>query len=94
MAAGWKPPQNPTAEVARSTAEEIHAKVDRHGVRPLYRNRMMVRTESTLLGFLQECELRWYRGARRPQPDAGVLFFRNSKFVIHNLLDVKANKAW
>ena len=53
MAAGWKPPHNPTAEVARSTAEEIPAKVagkvDRHGVRPLYRNRMMVRTESTLL---------------------------------------------
>jgi hypothetical protein len=34
-AAGWKPPQNLTAEVARSTAEEIPAKVDRHGVRPL-----------------------------------------------------------
>jgi hypothetical protein len=47
--AGWKHPQNPTAEVARSIAEEILRKVDRHGVRPLYRNRMMVRTESTLL---------------------------------------------
>jgi len=52
-AAGWKPPQNLTAEVARSTAEEIlgkvAGKVDRHGVRPLAWNRMMVRTESTLL---------------------------------------------
>jgi len=35
MAAGWKPPQNPTAEVARSTAEEILVKVDQHGFRPL-----------------------------------------------------------
>jgi hypothetical protein len=30
-AVGWKPPQNPTTEVARSIAEEIHEKVDRHG---------------------------------------------------------------
>jgi hypothetical protein len=56
VAAGWKPPQNLTAEVARSTAEEIpvkeDGKVDRHGVRPLSRNRMMVRTECTLLGFI------------------------------------------
>jgi hypothetical protein len=28
---GWKPPQSLIAEVARSIAEEIHEKVDRHG---------------------------------------------------------------
>ena len=53
---------NPTIEVARSTAEEIQGKVDRHGVRPLYRNRMMVRTEAPSWAWLQECELMVYRG--------------------------------
>jgi hypothetical protein len=45
---------------------------------------MVVRAESvfsTRAYPVEENELRWYHGARRPQQDAGVLFFRNKYLV-------------
>jgi hypothetical protein len=44
--ARWKSPQGSSAEVARNTAEEIDARVERHGMVPLQAGRMMVRNES------------------------------------------------
>jgi hypothetical protein len=65
MAAGWKPPHNLTAEVARSTAEEIPGKVDRHGFRPLQPNPMVVGEERFFPEKKKEkSEARWYRGRR------------------------------
>ena len=44
-------------------------------------------------------EMRWYRGVRRPQKDAGVFIFRNSLSGIRNwlwvaLLRITMRKLW
>jgi hypothetical protein len=79
MAAGWKPPQDPTTEVARKIAEEILVKVEQHGFRPLQPDPddgpggERFSSQSLCVSFVVKNELRWYRGARRPHQDAGVI---------------------
>ena len=69
---------NPLPKSHGQSAEEILVKVEQHGFRPLQPSRMMVRTESAFFHKETQCEkegeVRWYRGARRPHEDAGVLF--------------------